>query len=105
MWYCPWYYDPKDPEDVPTRERALQYYRDNPKGKHFLSPFYWRDWSDKRPPICVMTPNGHEWIVDQVSTNGQGWTVTGEAPNITCHPSIQVPGYHGFLRNGEFTNA
>jgi hypothetical protein len=69
----------------------------------FLSVHYWRDWSDKRPPICVVCPNGEWWEVDRKSSNGEGWIVTGELPTITCSPSIVVDGYHGFLRAGEFT--
>ena len=100
-WYMDWYFDPTG-----ERERA---------GKHvmiksrdaanalFLSIHYWRDWADKRPPICVVCPNGETWEIDRKSSNGDGWTVTGELPDITCSPSIVVPGYHGFLRNGEFT--
>jgi hypothetical protein len=33
--------------------------------------------------------------------HGEGWTVTGEPPLITCSPSIHFPGYyHGFLTTG-----
>lgn len=71
-----------------------------------LSPEYKRDWYGKRPPIFVMTPVG-PWCIDAVSTDGNGnnnengWTVTGEVPNITASPSINFPGiYHGWLQNG-----
>lgn len=34
------------------------------------------------------------------------WTVTGEAPNITVTPSINVIGiWHGWIRNGELVEA
>lgn len=69
----------------------------------FLSPHYWRDWADKRPPICVVCPNGEQWEIDRWSSNGTGWTVTGELPNITCSPSIVVEGYHGWLKDGQFS--
>lgn len=105
MWYTPWYFDPSDPEDKPKRDRALEALRNGTfdKSHQYLSRFYWQDWSHKRPPICVLTPNGKEWCVDACSSNGEGWQVTGEPPSITCEPSIQVTGYHGYLRNGEFT--
>lgn len=71
-----------------------------------LSPEYKRDWFGKRAPLFVETPAG-TWCVDAVSTDGHGnnnnhgWTVTGEAPTITAHPSINIPGvYHGWLTDG-----
>jgi len=103
-WFMPWFYDP-------TGERVRQ-------GKHVLhaappadpnartshlSPHYWRDHAAHRPPICVICPNGDPWEIDAWSSNGTGWTVTGELPRITCAPSIVAGDYHGFLRDGEFT--
>jgi hypothetical protein len=59
----------------------------------------------------VRCPNGSVWVPDQKSSNGDGWTVTGTAPNITCTPSIDINNlgmndrkpYHGFLQKGRFT--
>lgn len=75
----------------------------DPDKRGFLSPHYWRDWAGKRAPICVVCPNGEQWEIDRWSSNGTGWTVTGDLPNITCSPSIVVDGYHGYLRAGAFT--
>jgi hypothetical protein len=94
-----WYYDPSG-----EREAAGKHVVAKRDCDSFLSRFYWDDWSDKRPPIIVICPNGRQWCVDQKSSNGEGWKVTGEWPNITCTPSIVVPGYHGFLQNGIFTD-
>lgn len=77
----------------------------------FLSPHYRRDWASKRPPIEVVCPDGNIWCIDRRSSNGDGWTVTGEWPNITCAPSIDCAPmntgdanyYHGYLRDGAFT--
>jgi len=69
----------------------------------FLSVHYRRDWAAKRPPIELVCPNGDLWCIDRKSSNGDGWRVTGEWPNITCEPSIVAGSYHGYLRNGEFT--
>jgi hypothetical protein len=69
----------------------------------FLLPHYKRDWQGKRPPIEVVCPNGDIWCIDRKSSNGDGWQVAGEWPNITCAPSIVAGDYHGYLRNGEFT--
>lgn len=88
MWFMPWY------EDHPM-----------------LSPEYNRDWKGKRPPICIVLPNGHDFIPDMkfADLNGgfkeHGWTITGEIPNITISPSINQVGknengYHGWLING-----
>jgi hypothetical protein len=101
-WYLPYYYDPFD-ELAKLRESGIRT-REEPmitkdrKGElGFLSKFYWRDWADKRPPIAVVCPNGEIWEIDRKSSNGEGWTVSGEWPNLSCSPSIVVEGYHGFL--------
>ncbi len=94
-WYCPWLYDPSEPGDQ-LENRAM-------KMSGYLSRFYFEDWASKRPPICVVCPNGQHWLIDSKSSNGEGWRVSGELPNITVSPSILIPGYHGFLQNGVFT--
>lgn len=96
-WLCPWYFDPKGEMPADRRDPMCQH------GDPFLSIHYWRDWADKRAPITVICPNGAEWCIDCKSSNGDGWIVTGEWPNITCTPSIVAGDYHGFLQNGEFT--
>lgn len=107
MWFAPWYFDPADPEKGLRRSAALASIADGTFGKgernYYLSRFYWTTWSQSRPPICVLCPNGAEWCVDAKSSNGDGWTVEGAPPTITAAPSILVPGYHGFLRGGVFT--
>lgn len=107
MWFTPWFYDPADPEKAGRREAAMAAIADGTFGtgehNYYLSRFYWQTWSHVRPPICVLTPNGKEWCIDAKSSNGEGWQVIGEPPRITCSPSIQVPGYHGFLRDGVFS--
>lgn len=103
-WYTPWLFDPNDPAEAGRRQMALERIANGTFKGTMLSKHYWLDWSDKRSPICVMCPNGSMWIIDQVSTNGEGWKITGEGLNITASPSIVVPGYHGWLRDGEFTD-
>lgn len=93
-----WYYDPSG-----ERQAAGKHVMTREDGE-FLSRYYWEDWADKRAPIIIICPNGREWCIDQKANNGEGWKVTGEWPNITCSPSIVVPGYHGFLQNGVFTD-
>ncbi len=98
MWYAPWYFDPAKDD----RSKIIN--------DEFFSVFYRQEYSLRRPPLVVRCPNGGSWIVDQKANNGDGWRITGDAPNITCTPSInmgqyadQSRGYHGFLQNGEFT--
>jgi hypothetical protein len=77
-----------------------------------LSDEYYRDNFPKRPPIIVMLPQKAKdgeiwawpWCVDGIQSDPPhvGWTVTGDAPNITVHPSIHAIGtWHGWLQNGE----
>jgi len=71
-----------------------------------LSSEYLRDWLATRLPLFVVLPNGEEFCPDfsYSYTRGntqEGWTVTGDAPNITVSPSINFVGrWHGFLQNG-----
>jgi hypothetical protein len=93
MWFAPWYYDPTDPEDVEQKAVRSQ------KTHSLLSQHYWNDWSHIRAPLVVYVPNGDQWCVDAQSSNnaGAGWKVTGAPPMLTCTPSIQTLGYHGWL--------
>lgn len=76
-----------------------------------LSNEYRRDWADQRPPLWVMLPNNTPFLIDCALPDGHGWTVTGEPPNLTVHPSINryasatTPGWHGWLRDGVLTPA
>jgi len=103
MYFAPWIFDPKNENHAIRRHNTMEAIKAGSLNSNYLSVHYWKEWSDKRPPIIVLTPNGKEWCVDAKSSNGDGWVVTGEPPKITCHPSIVVPDYHGFLREGVFT--
>lgn len=59
---------------------------------------------DPKGPIVVRLPGGHDWIVDGPARNGGYWSRQGTPPNLTVTPSIQAPGYHGFLRDGVLTD-
>lgn len=81
---------------------------------------WWADWygDDSRseaskgaglsgPHLIVRLPGNWDWDIDGPSSNGAGWTRTGEAPNVTARPSIGVPEprgggwrYHAFLTDG-----
>ena len=88
------------------------YYR-----QHYLSNEYMRDWLGKRWPLWVVLPNNDWFCVDsraaKTRETGEGWTVSGEAPNITVKPSIHVleddgngserTRWHGFLTDGVLT--
>lgn len=118
MWFCPWYHDPADPEDVAKIDGMIQQMTGHEQlhPRHaegyswHLSIHYYRTWARVRPPIIIVGPGGQHWCPDQVSSNGTGWTVTGEAPKITATPSIwlaQGEGppreYHGWLKDGVFS--
>lgn len=112
MYYADWWHDPSDAQDMSRYEKHLAEARRDPnQGANHLSVHYWETWAKVRPPIMVICPGGGHWCPDQVSSNGTGWTVTGEVPNITCNPSIwssQGAGppheYHGWLQNGVFSD-
>lgn len=70
----------------------------------FLSDYYWSNNSHRRP-LFVVLPGRHLFCIDgQCWSNGThygGWTVSGDAPEITVGPSINIGGlYHGWLWNG-----
>lgn len=108
MWYCRWWHDPDDPDDVASIDRQIADLRAGAKNK-FLNIHYLTTWARIRPPICVVCPGGVHWCPDQGSSNGDGWTVTGTVPSITAMPSIWTEAnsgspreYHGWLREGVF---
>lgn len=75
--------------------------RDAPPGAMWNADYYPEEWrgSDGHT-LVVVTPAG-EWVVDGPSSNGTGaWKRSGVPPMVTAHPSILMPGYHGWLRDG-----
>lgn len=72
--------------------------------KDRLSDLY-HQHNSHRQPLFVVLPKHTLFVIDgKCWKNGEsygGWTVTGEAPNITVNPSIDIGGsYHGFLVSG-----
>lgn len=56
-----------------------------------------------RPMAVVLPGEGgiHCLHTSPSSAPADGWTVTGDLPNVTVHPSIDVHGrWHGWLRDG-----
>ena len=72
--------------------------RDAPPGAMWDATWMPRKASDGRY-LVLKTPGG-DWAIDGPSSNGNGWTRTGEPPNITANPSILAGKYHGWLRDG-----
>lgn len=74
------------------------------------SPEYVRDWEGKRPPIYICLPGLKggtvHWCPDEKSHGSeQGWTVTGDVPNLSISPSINYADvYHGFVTHGMITD-
>ena len=60
--------------------------------------------------LVMRLPGGGEWAIDGPSSNGPGWSRTGEPPKITARPSIlshasgTIKGYHGWLTDGVLTD-
>ncbi len=96
MWLCPW-----------LLNEAGQPY----EGEDDLSKQYLTETIKTRAPLAVHLPGGGVWVVDNISSqdraqgNRCGWRVTGEAPKITAHPSIQTHNWHGYLRDGVLIQA
>lgn len=64
--------------------------------------------------LIVILPNGGRFDLNWAAEVGNGagtWKVTEEPPNITVEPSINSlhslrrPGWHGWLKNGDFIDA
>lgn len=72
--------------------------RDAPPGAMYIATWF----HEKNHLHVCLPPNGalDYWDVDGPSSNGNGWTRSGEPPNVTASPSILTPRYHGFLRAG-----
>jgi len=52
--------------------------------------------------LVIKLPCGDDWA--PVHPNGAGWDITGEPPNITASPSIMDEHYHGWLKDGVFSD-
>lgn len=95
----------EDPED-PDKDLDPWYWYRFFTARHKLSDYYFQHNAAKRDPLLVWLPGRTLFCVDSKCwRNGQefygGWEVTGGAPNITVHPSIDIGGsYHGWLQNG-----
>ena len=94
---------------TPERVKAVT----DPSGKtryfcygHQLSDEYVAERMSKRRPLVVVLPSRSgrgAWLCVDCAYDGSdhGWQVTGEPPNITVHPSINLGAiYHGWLQNG-----
>jgi hypothetical protein len=52
--------------------------------------------------LVIKLPCGDDWA--PVHPDGAGWDITGEPPIITANPSIMCEHYHGWLRDGVFSD-
>ena len=73
--------------------------------KDHLSDYYFQNNSSRQPLLVKLPGIAGLFCVDGKCRDSEkwygGWTVIGEAPNITVTPSINLIGiYHGWLQNG-----
>lgn len=96
----------EEPESYSSAQPGDMWYIDRELDQ--LSQFY-RDNNQHRKPIMVKLPSNDYFCIDapcysQERGSYGGWTVTGEAPNISVSPSINlVDRWHGFLTGGVLT--
>lgn len=88
---------------VPTDADMTQWPWYNTTPGH-LSDYYHQHNAGRRP-LFVVLPGKELFLIDgQCWKDGRrygGWEVSGEPPNITVSPSINIGGiYHGWLQNG-----
>lgn len=73
--------------------------------------FWWPDKGADGHAWSIKLPSGDDFMTESTATNcgcrtrpsdaaHRCWTRTGVAPKLTVSPSISVPKWHGFLRNG-----
>lgn len=86
-------------------------WEDAPAGAMYDAPWYhgWMQGDDGRS-LMVKLPGGSDWLIDGRANNcsckGERtsghhcWIRMGEPPKVTASPSILVPNYHGWLRDG-----
>lgn len=77
---------------------------------HTHDGFHWpRDqFGGNERHLLVATPRGTWCTGCPATSDGTYWTIEGDAPNVTAHPSIRCganPEYHGWLRNGVLVDA
>ena len=82
----------------------LKYPFHEAKEQH-LSQYYFQHNQQNRKPLIVVLPGFITCCIDGMCINNGvrygGWVVSGEAPDITVSPSINMSGlYHGFLKEG-----
>jgi hypothetical protein len=102
------------PPDVEVRHYLGRLYRD-PRNHQLIlleeaapGAMYFADWYTRvgwhgadRRSLVVILPDLTPWLIDGPAQNAPGkipgWTRHGEPPKVVASPSIQTPGYHGFL--------
>lgn len=112
MFYGPTKEEYEADEAKPADEQIGLYWPYHFSKEKVLADYYKQNNSHRRP-LLVMLPGHILFCVDGACWNtidgkivySGGWTVTGEAPNITVSPSINCVGsYHGYLQNGVITD-
>ena len=126
--HCEYRFDNQDhfqlfTDHIYVDDAGTEYSLRNPvPGMMWFADWMSEDWHGPDGHCLVaVCPNGSEWMIDGRASNctmpqdrgHRCWVRHGVPPNVTVDKngktcaagagSIAVPGYHGFLRNGEFT--
>jgi hypothetical protein len=99
------------PDEIPwDRDRVVgdMWYGKVPDPTTMLDPQSWGHLSPDylahrvgRPVLWVELPRSGAMCLDWMYQSSNGWTRTGDPPNVSVTPSINCKGdYHGFLTNG-----
>lgn len=94
-------------EETPEFVASGQPYPNGRSPMEMFSEEYRRDWFPRRAPLVVMLPGTGTFCIDSMASGNHphGWTVTGDAPNVTLTPSVNAVGvYHGWIQNGVITD-
>lgn len=97
--------------DLPIGAAFLDPGHEYPDNGLPLSIEYREQHRDKRSPIVINMPQANgstylfspDWAYMSAGEvrDGRGWTVTGEPPEITVNPSVNIVGsYHGWIQDG-----
>lgn len=106
-------YDPRLPKDDKKNEDARWWFVPTQEFLASTRKVYWialpgPKWDAKNTETGLVEPHftlQYFCLEQRASSVPEGWTWSGEPPNITISPSINCEGrYHGYVQNGIVTH-